>query len=103
MRFCIVKRYVYIIQEEILPSPRRIFKEFIKKMILAIITNRIYRIKSEHSVTETENRTLITVLYSLNGYYDINIKELIFDKSKKVTNRKLAISGWERFNGLDKQ
>ena len=88
MRFCIVKRYVYIIQEEILPSPRR---------------NRIYRIKSEHSVTETENRTLITVLYSLNGYYDINIKELIFDKSKKVTNRKLAISGWERFNGLDKQ
>ena len=37
MRFCIVKRYVYIIQEEILPSPRRIFKEFIKKMILAII------------------------------------------------------------------
>jgi hypothetical protein len=39
----------------------------------------------------------------LNGYYDINIKELIFDKSKKVTNRKLAISGWERFNGLDKQ
>lgn len=35
--FCIVKRYVYIIQEEILPSPRRIFKEFIKKMILAII------------------------------------------------------------------